>query len=336
MKNKKSLINIFILVLITTVVLYFSLKDDFGNIMHEIVNLNPIWLLVGIFFVICYWLFKTLEVHEVIQKFKPDFSFKQSLRLMLSTQFFNAITPFASGGQPFQVYMLKKNGISITNSTNIIIQNFIVYQIPLVLLGLIAIISNYFFHFFPESSILKHLVTLGFIINTSIVIGLFIIAFAKKVNKKIMKVIIQLLSKFHFVKDREAKTKEFEEYINNFHQGAKMLLKNKKQFVISCTYNLIALICLYLVPITLLFAMGDYKSVNIFTCIITSAYVMLIGSFVPIPGGTGGLEYGFLSFFGNFVKGSKLNAVMLLWRAITYYLGLIVGAVAFNIKERKK
>ena len=62
---------------------------------------------------------------------------------------------------------------------------------------------------------------------------------------------------------------------------------------------------------------------------------MLIGSFVPIPGGTGGLEYGFTQFFGNFISSSKLMAIMLTWRFVTYYLGLFVGAIAVNIKTKE-
>ncbi len=334
MKNKRSVLNIVILVIFTGLVLYFSLKDDFHNIIYEIFTLNPIWFLVAVFLVVCYWLFKTIEVHQVICDFKPDYTFKQTLRLMLSTQFFNAITPFASGGQPFQIYMLNKSGVKLTESTNIIIQNFIVYQIPLVFLGLVALISNHFGHFYQEGNLLKYLVSLGFIMNTAVIIGLFIIAFAKKINKKIMQILISLLYKLHIIKNKEQKLQEFEEYINRFHAGAKKLMQNKKQFISSILYNLVALICLYLIPLALLFAMGDYTKMNAFQVLVTSAYVMLLGSFVPIPGGTGGLEYGFIAFFGNFIVGSKLNAVMLLWRAITYYLGMIVGAVAFNIKER--
>ena len=336
MKNKKSLINLLLLLLITGCVLYFSLKDDFNNIIHQILTLNPFWFLLAIFLIIFYWLFKTVEVHRVICNFKKDYSFKQTFRLMLSTQFFNAITPFSSGGQPFQIYMLNKSGISLTDSTNIIIQNFIVYQIPLVFLGIVAIVSNYFGHFYKEIGLLKYLVTLGFFINTAIIIGLFIIAFAKKTNKKIMHVVIRFLGKIHILKNSKQKEFDFDTYINKFHSGAKLLFQNRKQFFSSIGYNLIALICLYLIPLALLFAMGDYHSMNAFKVLVTSAYVMLIGSFVPIPGGTGGLEYGFIAFFGNFVVGSKLNAVMLLWRAITYYLGLIVGAIAFNIKEKLK
>ena len=63
---------------------------------------------------------------------------------------------------------------------------------------------------------------------------------------------------------------------------------------------------------------------------------MLIGSFVPIPGGTGGLEYGFINFYGNFIKGSVLTAIMITWRFITYYIPMIIGAIAVNVKKRVK
>jgi len=82
--------------------------------------------------------------------------------------------------------------------------------------------------------------------------------------------------------------------------------------------------------------MNDFESVSAGITIITSAYVMIMGSFVPIPGGTGGLEYGFVNFFGKFLSGSKLSALMLVWRFITYYFCMIIGAIALGIKKVEK
>ena len=62
---------------------------------------------------------------------------------------------------------------------------------------------------------------------------------------------------------------------------------------------------------------------------------MLVGSFVPIPGGAGGLEYGFNNFYGNFIGGSSLGVIMILWRVVTYYFGLIIGAIAVNMKDKE-
>ena len=113
-----------------------------------------------------------------------------------------------------------------------------------------------------------------------------------------------------------------------------MLFKDKFSFFIMILLEFFALISLYLVPFALFCGIGIY-SINSLTCILIMAYVMLIGSFVPIPGGTGGLEYGFITFFGMVIKGSSLNAIMLLWRFITYYFGMILGAIILNFKKEK-
>lgn len=332
MKNKRNLI---LLLLATFTVLYFMLRKDFTNIMHQIVNINVSWLLLAIFFLLGYWFLRSVILHDIIITFEKKYTYKKSLRLQVLTQFFNAITPFASGGQPFQVYTLKKDGISYNDGTNIIVQEFIIYQLSVVILGLFAIIYNYYFHLFPEVEILESLVAIGFIINSSIIILLFALAYIKKFDEFIIKLGINLLTKFHFVKNKQETLDKWNSKIENFNINAKKLTKNKIRFTKLLIISIFSLLALYLIPCILLYGMGDYTSITGFKSIIACAYVMLIGSFVPIPGGTGGLEYGFLAFFGNFIKGPILSALMLLWRTITYYMGLVIGAILVNVKVKE-
>ncbi len=334
-KKHKSTINIVVLILITALVLYLALKDEFNEIVNNILNINVFYLLLAFLLIIFYWLLRSLVLHKFTKKFKSNNKFASSFQLMLRTQFFNAVTPFATGGQPYQIYYLTRQGIDTLISTNIIIQNFIVYQIALVFLGIIAVIYNFTFHIFDKINLLQHLVLIGFIANTVVIVVMFLVSFSKKLNKKLISIGITILTKLHLVKDKEKKLKEWDEHINDFHNGAKVLLENKWEFFKTIIYNVIALCCLYSIPFVLLCSMGDFKSYDMITSIVTSAYVMLIGSFVPIPGASGGLEYGFLEFYGNFITGGTLKAIMLLWRFVTYYFGLIVGAVALNIKRVK-
>lgn len=329
----KSVLNITIFIFITALVLYFLLKDNFKEVINGLLHANVFWIIVAIFFIFGYWFFKSIIFYNFTRKFNKDYKFTKAFKLQLMTNFFNAVTPFSSGGQPFQIYSLKKQGIEITSATNIIVQNFIVYQIALVLFGIISIISNYFFHFFEDVGLLKQLVTMGFIINALITIGLFVIAFAKGFNKIVVNWIINLLSKIKIVKNKEKNLENWNTYINNFHNGAKILIANKWFFIKSILCAILALACQYLIPVILLYSTGDYTSFNGFQSIVACSYVMLIGSFVPIPGGTGGLEYGFMAFYGNFISGTTINVILILWRFVTYYLGLIIGAIAVNIKE---
>jgi len=331
---KKQNLNIIILILLTIAVLYFALREDFTEIMSQIGNANPWWLIVGLILLVGSWFFKTLSLHSMILNFSDKYRVIDTFKLVLTTSFFNGITPFASGGQPFQVYYLKKDGIPISKSTNIIIQNFIVYQIALVFLGIIAILSNYFFHFFAENVILKNLVLIGFIINTCVIIGLFIISFAKRINKFITRNIIKFLGKIKIVKNTSETIENWNKYINNFYQGAKVLVSNKKVFIKAIFFHFAELVCFYLIPMVVFFSLGEY-SIDGIESIVATAYIMLMGSFVPIPGGSGGIEYGFIAFFGNFVAGPTLKSAMLVWRFMTYYFSMFVGAITFNLHKRR-
>lgn len=334
-KKVKNLLSFLIIVLVTLLVLYFSLKDDYDIIVNEILKMNKIWILVSFLLLLSYWFFKAIVIDKLASKFNKKYSIRNAFRMVIETNFFHAVTPFATGGQPYEIYSLKKNNLKITDATNVSIQNFIVYQIALVTLGVIAIIYNYFFKLFPSNSVLKNLVTLGFVINLLVIIFLFILTFTKKINKIIIKLIINILYALKIVKNKEDKEKSINQYLNEFHIGAKLLLKNKFEFISMIFMHLISLISLYLIPLTLLYATGDYISFTSIQAIVTSSYVMLIGSFVPIPGGTGGLEYGFVVFYGNFISKSLVRAIMLIWRFITYYAGMIIGAIVLSTGKKE-
>ena len=298
--------------------------------------MNVIYLVVAFILLVIFWVFRTYPMYSFCKKINKDFKYFQAIILTLRTQFFNAITPFATGGQPYQIYYLKQNGIDYASSTSIVLENFIVYQIALVSLGIIALFSNKIFHIFNKVYILQKLVAIGFIMNTLVIVIMFVLAFNKKVSKFLIKLGITILTKLHIVKDKEKKLQEWDINITNFNESAKKLLKDKKLFIFNILCNFIALCSLYLIPVFLMYAMRIYDACNPGVGIVTSAYIMIIGSFVPIPGGTGGLEYGFVQFYGNFIKGSVLSAIMLVWRFITYYFGMIVGAIALYIKRVKK
>lgn len=330
MKNKK--INMFILLIISILVLFFTLKDDFNEIINQIIKLDIRYFVLALILMLISLIFKAKSLHTVIKKVKPKYKMKKAFNLSLESQFFNAITPFATGGQPFQIYSLKKEGINVTKGTNIIIQNFTSYQVALILIGIFFVTYNHYTNLLADTPFLKNLVILGFLINFIVIIVLFVVAFSKKSNKYIINKIIDLLYKFKIVKNKKQKKEDFNEYIETFHKGASILLKDKTMFIKTIIYNLISLISLYLIPLAVIYSLGG--KILPLEVLLASSYTMLIGSFVPIPGAAGGLEYGYVMFYGNFIKNPILNASMLIWRFITYYLTLILGTIIFNIKER--
>lgn len=331
MKNIKK--NAFVLLAVTLVILYFVLKDDFHSIIDNLLKMNLWWFLVALLCYVLYIVFKSLAFQITVKQEKKEVTFKRSIIHNMIIQFFNGITPFSTGGQPMEVYMLKKQGIRYSRGVNIILQTFIFYQTALVLYGIVAVTLNFYFRFFDKVAILKNLILIGFLINTLVVVFLFIIAFSKKLTHFFVHLAIKLLYKIKLVKNKEETLEKWNERLEKFHECTSQLKQNKGLFVRGVLYQFISLTFFYVIPLFIAFSMNDYVSLDPLKAIVASAYVLIIGSFVPIPGASGGIEYGFLAFFGNFISGSVLPSMLLMWRFITYYLAMIIGAILFSLDK---
>lgn len=336
MKNKKIkyIFNFLLIAIVLAIVLYFSLKDNYQEIISTIFKMNYLWILVAILFLIIYRLCTSLGHYYIIKANNGKVSYLKCFQINLMILFFHGVTPFAGGGQPMEIYFLHKEGISVTKATNITLQNFIVYQIALILTGLFALIYNRIFNVFPNDNLIKYLVVLGFLINTLVLVVTFILSFGKKTNKFIIEKGIHFLTKIKIIKDEQKVQDKCQKYLQSFHDNAMELKKNKKIVAFTVLINILGLITLYSMPYPILRGMN--VNINILKVVTAIAYVMIIGSFVPIPGGTGGIEYSFIFFFQYLISGSILHAAMLVWRLISYYLGMIFGAIALSLYRKKE
>ena len=323
--------NTIVLLIITFIILYVVLKDDFNGIVDSMIRMDLKYVIVAL---VCYFLSVSIKgfVNYLIINDKSKISLKEAIKHNWITQFFNGVTPFSTGGQPMEVYMITEHGISLPKATNQTVQSFIFYQIALVICGLVAVIYNFVFHIFPKVKLLQHLVLLGFAINIAVVIALLLISSSKRVTKSLSKLSIKVVKTFKIKVNEKEITKKFEDYYKGFQD-----LKRRKDLTVAgILLNIASLLCLYIVPFFILQGMGDFTSLNIADTLTASAYVYLIGAFVPIPGASGGIEYGFTQFFGNFIGLREIAVTLIVWRFITYYLGVIIGGLLFSLEEKVK
>lgn len=332
---KKYRLNLILIVLVSFIVIFLSLKDNYEESFTYIHNINILWLLLACLFMALNIIFQSLSQYGFLKEVKENYSFLSCTKLMVIAMFFNAITPFSSGGQPFEMYLLKKEGVKVSDSANALLQNFITYQFALIFIGTIAIILNNTLHIFPDGNILKNVVLIGYIINLLVMSLIIFFSRAKKINTKVFNKLFDFIFHFKFIKNREEKKLKAEKALDDFYNSTAIMKDNFKNTIFSFIFNLCSLICLYLIPLFVLYSLGEYNKISIIRSIVLSGYTFLIGSFVPIPGGTGGLEYGFMDFFGVFITGGLLSSSMLIWRLITYYLGILVGGITL-VTYRKK
>lgn len=318
--------NIIGVLILTITIFYFVLRGEFSNIVSQIQNANPFWFAMGVFCIFLYWMFEARTLHIMLKAYDRKFKYIEVLKLIVSTQFFNGITPFASGGQPFQIYVLtKRSKLNISSVTSASIHNFIMYQTVLVLMGTAAIILKGMFDLFPDNSTSFQLLAFaGFALNFIIIIALIVIAVSPALTNKVLNGLYWVIGHTPFKKRLPSIRIKWSQTVEDFHEDILVLLSDKRMYFHALALNIAKMLSFYTIAYFICLAVG-FSGITLFQAMIASAYVMLITSVVPLPGASGGAEMGFLIFFGSFIIGPQATAIMLLWRFITYYVGLFAG-----------
>ena len=332
MKNnskKKYLINFLLIIVIGAAVIYFTMKDDLEASIEALLTASAGWIIVSLILMIIYYMLDGINLYTFGQLYKKDYSFKQAFVNSISGILFNGLTPFSSGGQFAQVYIFNKQGIPPTNSASILLMAFIVYQSVLVIFTAIVMIFRYTTYSKIYSNFFS-LAILGFLINFFVIAGLFLGAKSKRLQDFVCNSVIKVLSKIRIVKDYEETTIKISRSLENFRTELSILQKNKIILFKSSMLNLGKLLILYSIPFFVAKALN--LSVNygqIFDFIGICSFVYMITAFVPIPGASGGSEGVYYMLFSPILGSVGTPTSMLIWRFMTYYLGLILGAVVF-------
>lgn len=324
-----------LILIITIVLMWIILKNNFKTSINLIFSSNLLWIALAILVFIIQFLIEAYIIYLLIKEYNKDYTYHKTIKLNFITKFFNGITPFSSGGQPFQIIELTKDGLSVSNAAIVIVEDFIFLQISVIIMGIISFIISIMFNLFDFSSFLWNMTTLGFIINLLILIVVFWICKHMKPAKKVGEWIVKFLSKIKLIKNRDAAIEKWGSTCVDYSNGFIALQKNKKLVRKCLILNIIYMLIYFMVPFFIFKAVGDTKLMNIFLCVLLSFYIFLCGSYIPLPGGTFGIEYSFMHYYAFIINDLYLSPALIIWRFLTYYLPMILGGVFYNIKKRR-
>lgn len=334
-KNSKSYVLNFLLIIgFTIAVLWFSLKDDYDNIMSLIGNVAWYWFLIIICWGLMYnciigWIYKTFG-----RKYKKNYSNTEAIENAFIGTFFSGITPSATGGQFGQVYMMKKEGIKMSDGASLLWADFIVYQTTMMVY--VTILFLFVFGSVYENNLFFLMVFFGYIVNACIICALWTMALFPKVFAKLSKWAVILLCKLRIVKNKDRTLSAWTIQLEAFTKEIKRLKKDKKLIVKTVCINVLRLTMLYSLPFIVCFAMGHPLKLNQLVSVIAmSSFVTMANTFIPIPGASGGTEWAFVEIFSTIIDPALAKSVMIFWRFSTYHIVMVVGGIIFIIAKRK-
>lgn len=316
-------------------VLFFALRSgDMGQIWAALTNMDLRWLLaaLGCFF-----------VHMFLEGFIPYVFFRfQRVSMPIRTgilvgligMYYSSITPAATGGQPMQIYALKKRGVPPGISSSALAVKFFCWQCAMLLLG--AVLWMMHPVLVREKMLAGVWVLLtGFLLNGLIVVGVLLLAISRGVVRALIIFFVNLAAKVRLVKDKAQTASKFDAALDDFHSSVDMLTGHPFQFLVLFIMSLLQVTALMSAIYFVYRGLGQ-KGAPYMHLLTMQTMLYIAASFTPLPGASGAQEGGFYLFLGGFFPQNIVFAAMFVWRFVTYYMSIIIGFIGVMVDSTRK
>lgn len=321
-KNKKTIKNLIIFILLIIFTFYIILKDqDIVEITQVLRNVRLEYVVIAIVAMLIYLVLESVNMGRTLKTLNEKSSFIQNFRYVLIGFFFSSITPAASGGQPMQIYYMHKNGISIANSTLSLLINLCSFQIITISFAMISLIFNYKY----LTTGLVWLFVIGVTLNSVALSLLLIGIFSKKLSACLVKISVKILS-FFKIKNIKEKQEKLEKELFKYQGSAAYIKQNIEVMLKTILTTFVQILFYYSIPFWIYSSFG-FSEYNIIQIISLQAILYATVSGIPLPGAVGVSEGGFLGIFKNVFTTSTLNSAMILNRGVSFYLFVLISAI---------
>lgn len=342
MKKKLSgrlILNILMLLIPVGFIVYFFISENgFIDLLGNMGSFNWWWISLAVICQFANVFVDAIVLFKITHNYDKNYTIRKSLKTTAVGQFFSVITPGAVGGQPMQIYCMKKQRVDTGVSTSSLIQKFLIYQTTITFYSLVALVCDLNIFNGSLGGAMLGLSLFGFISHAVVILFVFMFSFSRRLTSLIIKKCFNLLSKLKIIKNAPEKAKKLELELLKFHESNIKIYGNKKMFASICFLTVLQLTLIFTIPYAI-YRSFNFSGANYFNMLTGQAFVTMVSSFMPLPGGSGAAEGSFYVFFETFFKENTIKSAILIWRIITYFLNVLVFAPFArigNIKETRE
>ncbi|HTY15433.1 MAG TPA: flippase-like domain-containing protein [Methanoregulaceae archaeon] len=297
--------------------------------IRYILQFNVFFLLLAIVFRIVALMFWGLRIRAMSASLGYRVSLRHSINMVLAGLLAGTITPGQAGGEPVRVHELYRSGVKLGDAAAIVIMERVLDGVVLTVMGIIlmTLMTSFFWSTFSPALIV--FIIIAWVVMISVlVIPLLAIRYPEWTKKMLMRLVSWGVPKFF----RNSRTHDLmieraDDEINN-------LFSSISRFAGSARIGLfsggIMTLCFWVVEflvasvILMGLGLGPYVVESFFFQII----IAIINMIPLTPGSSGITELGTSSLYALLIPSGMIGIFVLLWRFVTFYLNIALGAVA--------
>lgn len=342
-----SIVIICFIVLVSTFLFDINFKKIFDLISYSKSknNMFALWFCLMFVFPIYYSLWRILIFSYKLRKMNLKAKWYDWLLFSTIGSFLSAVTPFAIGDDPYTIFWLRKNGMTLRQATATVASVGVAGPFIQIIITwpsffyLCSMYSN--LHLIWEWKLLFWLTFMGLIFDLLGFAFYWLMSYSKNVHYFI-NIIFNKIRKW-FRKPYKSKEEIYKEFKENasFQKEFLAELKDLKFMIPFIIGNIVWNILYYCTMIFSYKMLNPGLDINAFNLFNYVNVAVTANNFVPIPGGEGTLQVLLISFikYGNDISSSIpasdidtiINSMVFIWRVFTFYIIALLGMLSFFI-----
>lgn len=285
----------------------------------------PAWMVLILLSMAGFIVFEALALRCILTGLGYPTSFRHALLYSAGDQFFSAITPSATGGQPASALFMGAHSLPAGTITVTLLLNLVLYTAATLTIGLgiFALRPHVLGLFGPMS---RALILLGMtaLIGLALVFLLLLTrgAYLERHGGKL----IRLLSKLRLMKYPDKWMDQLQHLVLEYKLCAKKAYEKPGMLLGAFTLDLAQRISQ--ISVTLLVYLSQGGNPRLGADLWSVQALAQIGSnWVPIPGGMGAADYLMLDGFQKLMQGDAVYSLQLLSRGFSFYVCSLVSGI---------
>ncbi len=341
MKNRKKVLldAIFLIVVFACTVYGVFQGEDFGEVMALARKTDKRYLLLGMVCVVVFVWAESIIIHYLLDSLKVHVKKWKCFLVSNVGFFFSCITPSASGGQPMQIYYLRKEKIPVSVSAMVLMIVTIAYKMVLVVVGIGLLLFGRGFMKRYLHGILP-VFYLGIFLNMICVSMMLVLAFHPTLAETLAEKGLTFLEKLHMLKHKTGRMEKLRGAMKSYQEAAAYLQSHSRVmgnvFLVTVFQRFALFFVTYFV-----YRAFHLHGFSMWGIVFLQAAISVSVDMLPLPGGMGISEKLFMIIFVPVFGTKLLLPGMLLARGLGYYIQLLMCAALTGVgqltlgKERK-
>ncbi|MFR1519315.1 MAG: lysylphosphatidylglycerol synthase transmembrane domain-containing protein [Clostridia bacterium] len=324
-KSVKYIINAVVILLLLLLAGYLILSEqDLPEIIEAMRQAKLEYLIIGIALLILYVACESFIIKYLMKNMGTDLRFHKCFKYSFVGFFFCAITPSATGGQPAQVVWMARDGVDAGLSSLILCIVTMVYKIALIIISGVLVLLNLPF-VKAHIGYMGYVYIFSFILNLIFITALGLLIYKPAIAEKITIKCMNLLSRIRLIKNKDKIMSKVNGSIDKYKAGSGFIKSNFGVMVNVFFITVFQRMCFFAITYVVYRSFG--LSGTSFLEIITLQTILTLSlDILPLPGGIGANEEGFLTMYDQIFTGNFLVSGLLFSRGINYYVLVVIGA----------